>query len=171
MERSHSSSPQDIAWLVLVPRRFEFTQPLFHLGERVKFSQGQKGDRTWETGRILGLKFDEVADWIYWVQLDSETPLAACGVQEVTAKQSELQLVSDSCSIRSQMQTGQIWFYTAEAAAQLGISEVQLRKLGLSKRFRSGHHYRDISLPNSGLPRYQWHVARCAKTLESLKKR
>ncbi|MGG6269824.1 hypothetical protein ACQ4M3_40610 [Leptolyngbya sp. AN03gr2] len=92
-------------------------------------------------------------------------------MQEITAKQAELQLVSDSCSIRSQMQTGQTWFYTAEAAAQLGISEVQLRKLGLSKRFRSGYHYRDISLPDSGLPRYQWHVGRCAKTLESLKKR
>ncbi len=117
------------------------------------------------------MRFDEVEKWIYSIQLDAESPLIEYGIQEVTAKQAELRLVPDSCSVRNQVQVDQMWFLTAEAASRLGISEIQLRRLGLNGRFKDGYHYRDISLPGSELPRYQWHVERCAKALETSRKR
>ncbi|MBD1871229.1 DNA-binding protein [Cyanobacteria bacterium FACHB-471] len=58
------------------------------------------------------------------------------------------------------------WFFTEPAAFKLGISAEQLRKLRRKGLFKNGHHYRDISVPGSGLPRWQWHVERCVKALE-----
>ncbi|MBM0745161.1 hypothetical protein JOY44_27170 (plasmid) [Phormidium sp. CLA17] len=49
----------------------------------------------------------------------------------------------------------------------LGITNNQLRKLRLNGLFKQGFHYRDTSIPNSGLPRWQWHVERCTQALES----
>jgi hypothetical protein len=161
-----SLSLQDHAWLVTVPKRVEFSEPLFHFGERVKFRHGHGGNRSWETGRIIGLKFDELEQWVYSIQLDGDSPVIAFGVQQVVAKQSELQLVKDSCYIRDRLQAQQEWFLTKEAASKLGISGEQLRKLRLSGMFKSGYHYRDTSIPGSGRPHWQWHVERCSKALE-----
>jgi hypothetical protein len=55
---------------------------------------------------------------------------------------------------------------TQAAAATLGLSPAQLRKLRRKQLFKVGYHYRDTSVPGSGLPRWQWHVARCGKALE-----
>ena len=54
----------DLAWLIIVPKRVEFSQPSFHFGERVKFCQGQGKDRSWETGRIIGIKFSQQETWM-----------------------------------------------------------------------------------------------------------
>lgn len=156
----------DIAWFVAVPSRQEFTQPQFNFGERVKFCQEQGRKQNWETGCITGMKFDSQA-WTYSIVLDSDSSLVSCGVQELMAHETELQLVLDACAIRQQIQKDQAWFFTVEAAAKLGITAEQLRKLRLNGLFKQGHHYRDTSVPNSGLPRWQWHVDRCHKALET----
>jgi hypothetical protein len=155
------------AWFIAVPKRQEFTQPAFHFGERVKFCQGQGYDRVWETGRILGMQFVESEQWLYSISLDNEALLFPDGVQRVTAREDELKLVKDSNAIRDQLQPERQWLLTAEAALQLGITATQLRKLRLNGLFKSGHHCRDISVPNSGLPRWQWHVERCSKAIEA----
>ena len=157
---------KDYAWLVIVPKRAEFSEPLFHFGERVKFCQGQGSDRSWETGRIVGMKLTDFDQWVYSIALDKESSLQACGVQEITAKQSELKLVQDSCSLRNHLQFQQEWFHTKEAATTLGISAEQLRKLRLNGLFKSGYHYRDTSISGSARPHWQWHVERCSKALE-----
>jgi hypothetical protein len=159
------------AWIIAVPKRQEFTQPTFHFGERVKFCQGQGSDRTWETGRITGMHFVEGEQWLYSVLLDPTSALVSCGVQAVTARAIELKLVQDSSTIRAQLHPQQPWLLTAEAALHLNLTATQLRKLRLNGLFKSGHHYRDISVPNSGLPRWQWHVERCSKALEVSGKR
>lgn len=156
----------DLAWFVAVPSRRDFTQPQFNFGERVKFYQEQGKPRVWDTGCIVGMKFDS-EQWIYSIVLDGDSPLTACGVSELTAKESELQLVTDTYSIRKQIETEQTWFFTAEAAMQLGITPEQLRKLRVNGLFKQGYHYRDTSVPGSGLPRWQWHLERCGKALES----
>lgn len=156
----------DVAWLITVPKRNEFSEPAFHFGERVKVSPGKGNARSWDTGRIIGMKVSEQDKWIYNIKLDSDSPLYVCGVQELSAKQNELSLVKDSYSVRSQVQATREWFPTAEAAAMLGITNNQLRKLRLNGLFKNGFHYRDTSVPNSGLPRWQWHVERCGKALE-----
>lgn len=172
MRDSISYVPEhEYAWIIAVPKRQEFTQPAFHFGERVKFCQDQGHDRTWETGRITGMHFVEGEQWLYSVLLDQTSTLISCGVQAVTARAVELKLVQDSYAIRAQLQPSKQWLLTAEAALQLSLTATQLRKLRLNGLFKSGHHYRDISVPNSGLPRWQWHVERCSKALESSGKR
>jgi hypothetical protein len=167
MVSSRTATPHSaLAWFVAIPNRREFTQPQFNFGERVKFYQEQGGERTWETGCIIGMKFD-AEHWLYSIVLDSDSSLTACGVYELTAKEQELQLVHDSCAIRQQLQTEQAWVVTAEAAIKLGITPEQLRKLRINGLFKQGYHYRDTSVPGSGLPRWQWHVERCGKALES----
>ena len=161
----------EYAWMIAVPKRQEFTQPAFHFGERVKFCQGQGSDRTWETGRITGMHFAEEEQWLYSVLLDSTSAFVACGVQAVTARAAELKLVNDSYAIREQLQPQKQWLLTADAASQLNLTATQLRKLRLKGLFRSGYHYRDISVPDSGLPRWQWHIERCHKALETSGKR
>ena len=156
----------DLAWFVAIPNRKEFTQPQFNFGERVKFCQEPGRGQNWETGYVIGLKFDS-GQWVYSIVLDSDSPLTSCGVCELTAKEPELQLVYDSRAIRQQLQVEQAWAFTAETAAKLGITPEQLRKLRLNGLFKQGHHYRDTSIPGSGLPRWQWHVERCGKALEA----
>lgn len=163
-----SNCPQDYVWLIAVPKRVQFIEPLFHFDERVKFrsESGKKDLHCWETGRIIGMKFVGVeADWVYSVCIDVDSPLFELGVQEVSVKQSQLKLVKDSCSIRELLLGEQAWFPTAEAASRLSISPEQLRKLRLNGMFKSGHHYRDTSIPGSGRPCWQWHVERCSQAL------
>ena len=59
------------------------------------------------------------------------------------------------------------WVDSNTAAAELGIQPRQLRKLRKENFFRVGMHYRIISKPNAGKPRYVWHVDRCAAALET----
>ena len=154
---------QDYVWLIAVPKRTQFIEPLFHFDERVKFSSDR---HCWDTGRIIGMKFVEVeGDWVYSICIDLDSPLFELGVQEVSVKQSQLKLVLDSCSIRELLLGEQTWFPTAEAASRLSISPEQLRKLRLNGMFKSGHHYRDTSIPGSGRPCWQWHVERCTQAL------
>lgn len=162
----NSTMDHEHAWFVAVPKRQEFTQPSFHFGERVKFYQGQGHERTWETGRITGMQFVEGQQWTYNVILDNTSSLITCGVQALTAREDELKLVKDSYAIRDQLQPERPWLLTGKAALQLGITATQLRKLRLNGLFKSGHHYRDISIPGSGLSRWQWHVGRCAQALQ-----
>lgn len=156
----------DAAWLITVPKRSEFSEPAFHFGERVKFCPSKGGSCSWETGKVIGMKVSGQDKWIYQIELDDDSALYACGVRELSAKQHELSLVKDSCSVRNQVQTTREWFLTAEASALLGITSNQLRKLRLNGMFKNGYHYRDTSIPNSGLPRWQWHLERCSQALE-----
>ncbi|WP_242024436.1 hypothetical protein [Trichocoleus sp. FACHB-591] len=157
---------QDHAWLIAIPKRDEFTQPQFHFGERVKWS-GEDTQGVWsrKTGRIIGLKFTHNFQWYYSIQFDAEfLPLEAIA-EEVWIAESELKLVPDSASIRQQLKPESEWLMTQAAAQVLGISAEQLRKLRRRHLFRVGYHYRDTSVPGSGLPRWQWHVERCSKAL------
>ncbi|MBD2743685.1 helix-turn-helix domain-containing protein [Coleofasciculus sp. FACHB-1120] len=57
------------------------------------------------------------------------------------------------------------WLDTAAAAAVLGISARQLRKLRKEGLFKLGKHYRIPSAPGASRPTYQWHCDRIAEVL------
>lgn len=162
------SSEQDYAWLIVVPKRQEFTQPKFHFGERVKWCTEAKSS-SWgcQTGRIIGIHFIASHGWTYLINLDQEgqAPDTASGEQSIA--EPFLQLVQDSASLRRQLKPAADWLLTNQAAARLGLSPEQLRKLRRKGLFKPGHHCRDSSVPGSGLPRWQWHVERCSQALES----
>lgn len=168
---TNSTKENEYAWFIAIPKRQEFIQPFFHFGERVKFCQGKGTDLDWETGRISGMQFTEEQQWLYNIALDNTSSLLPYGIQEVVAREADLKLVKDSYAIREQLQPERPWLLTAEAALNLGITATQLRKLRLNGLFKRGYHYRDISVPNSGLPRWQWHVERCSKAIEGSSKK
>lgn len=153
---------QDYAWLIAIPKRQEFTAPPFHFGERVKWQEtGATGERSFHSGRILGLSFSLDDAWQCQVCRD-EVAEDRC----TTLAASRLKLVQDSASIRQQLAARRsAWKMTAKAAAELGITADQLRKLRRRGLFKQGHHFRDTSVPGSGKPRWQWHLERCAKAL------
>ena len=160
---THNSDP---AWFVGVPKCQEFTQPQFHFGERVKWSYEEDGHRIYRTGRILGMKFTPAQQWQYEIHLDVESSRSSEGEREVTIPETALTLISDSASIRLQLQPEPDWRLTRVAAQKLGVSSEQLRKLRRRGLFKSGYHYRDISVPGSGKSRWQWHLTRCSQALE-----
>lgn len=157
---------QEQFWWVSIPQCSEFSEPRFHFGERVKFQYGKKSDRVWESGWVVGMKYDEQALWIYLIVLDENSSLTKYGIQEVNAKENELMLFKDLRHRREQRQNDLQWFDTGISALKLGVSAEQLRKLRRKGMFKSGYHYRDISIPGSGKPRWQWHIERCTKALE-----
>jgi hypothetical protein len=59
------------------------------------------------------------------------------------------------------------WYFTNEAAIALDLPAKKLRELNRSGLFKMGYHVRDVTPPNSKLPRYQFHVERCSKQLET----
>jgi len=117
------SSEQDYAWLIVVPKRQEFTQPKFHFGERVKWCTEAKSS-SWgcQTGRIIGVHFIASHGWTYLINLDQEgkAPDAASGEQSIAEQ--FLQLVKDSASLRRQLKPAADWLLTNQAAARLGLS-------------------------------------------------
>lgn len=155
----------DYAWFIAVPKYQEFTQPEFYFGERVKGVkkkiQGTQFDRT---GRIIGMKFTTEQVWHYYLQLDpsDQSPEIA---QAAIVSAKEITLVKDSDSVRTHFKPASDWVTTQQAAQQLGVSPEQLRKLRRRGLFKVGYHYRDTSVPGSGLSRWQWHVERCGKAL------
>ena len=56
------------------------------------------------------------------------------------------------------------WVDTNFAAAKLGITPRQLRKLRSGMKL--GCHYRIISPRNAARPTYQWNMAKCSEYLE-----
>jgi len=159
---THDSGP---AWFVGVPKCQEFTQPQFHFSERVKWNHEANDHRFYRTGRILGMKFAQTQQWQYEVYLDVESSLTSEGEREVTITEAALTLIPDSASIRLQLQPEPDWRQTRVAAQKLGVSSEQLRKLRRKGLFKSGYHYRDISVPGSGKSRWQWHLTRCSQAL------
>lgn len=113
------------------------------------------------------MEFAQPESWVYFIELDEDSSLLACGIEEVTAKELELRLIRDSASLRERVQLNQQWFHTPQASVMLRVSEEQLRELRRNGRFRSSYHYRDASIPGSGRPYWQWHVDRCSKELEA----
>ena len=156
----------DLAWFIGVPKCQEFTQPQFHFGERVKWTHEADGHRFYRTGRIFGMTFTPAQQWQYEIHLDVESSLSSQEEGEVTIPETALKLVPDSQSIRPQLRPEPDWRLTQDAAQTLGVSAEQLRKLRRKGLFKSGYHYRDISVPGSGKSRWQWHVIRCGKALE-----
>ncbi|MCY7276624.1 MAG: hypothetical protein LH702_23540, partial [Phormidesmis sp. CAN_BIN44] len=110
--------------------------------------------------------FTPAQQWQYEIHLDVESSLPSQEDGEVTIPETDLKLVPDSQSIRPQLRTEPDWRLTQEEAQALGVSAEQLRKLRRRGLFKSGYHYRDISVPGSGKSRWQWHVVRCGKALE-----
>lgn len=155
----------EYAWLIAVPKRQEFTQPQFHFGERVKWSR-KETQGTWlcRTGRIIGMQFTAEQVWNYQLQLDSDS-MSGDMEQTVCVDAEEIKLVNDSASVRTHLNPASDWVTTQQAAQELGVSPEQLRKLRRRGLFKVGYHYRDTSVPGSGLPRWQWHVERCGKAL------
>lgn len=151
---------QATAWLVAVPKRQEFTKPAFHFGERVKWRGYQQAPLPYRTGRIIGMRFVVDVGWHYTLEIDDDR--AQTVVDQI---EPALTLVQDDASVRPQLESQSVWLMTADAAAELGISAEQLRKLRRRGLFKVGYHYRDTSVPGSGLPRWQWHRDRCAKAL------
>lgn len=168
MTRSSSLTiDDDYAWLIAVPKRQEFTQPTFHVGERVKWS-GESTQGHWcrQTGRIMGLTFTTDQCWRYDIQIDTAALDSDTACQRVCLPGEDLKLIQDSASVRKQLKPASVWMTTQAAADTLGLSQTQLRKLRRKRMFKSGYHYRDTSVPGSGLPRWQWHVERCGQALE-----
>lgn len=165
MNKNNSVVPEaDHAWFLAVPKRQEFTMPAFHLGERVKWRVAGEGrSPRYQSGRVMGLVFRASQEWHYIICVDvPETDAEAWQEHPATV----LTLVPDTASIRSQIDLHQSpWQMSEAAAAALGISAAQLRKLRRQGMFKAGHHYRDTSVPGSGKPRWQWHVGRCEKAL------
>ncbi|MEM6839898.1 MAG: hypothetical protein AAF609_24060 [Cyanobacteria bacterium P01_C01_bin.120] len=159
MNKPSSSLAEDKAWTVLVPKLAEFNEPQFHFGERVKWKEDPENSSHYTSGRIFGLYFDAPETWRYTIcPDDSDVPLS------LTADIS-LKLVEDSNSLRDQLRPQLEWQMTAAAAASLGISAQQLRKLHHTGLFKAGHHCRDTSKPGSSKSRWQWHIKRCEKAL------
>lgn len=156
----------DLAWFIGVPKCQEFTQPQFHFGERVKWPYEEDGHRSYRTGRIFGMTFTSAQQWRYEIHLDLESSLPVQEEGEMTIPETALKLVPDSQSIRPQLRPEPDWRLTQGSAQTLGVSAEQLRKLRRKGLFKSGYHYRDISVPGSGKSRWQWHVIRCGKALE-----
>ncbi|WP_242028549.1 hypothetical protein [Pseudanabaena sp. FACHB-2040] len=154
---------QDQAWFIAVPKRQEFSEPSFHFGERVKWSQrDEAGQRLYCSGRIVGMSFQDDEHWHYTICLDTSPKTDS----ELTIQRDDgLKLVKDSTCIRDHLAPATHWQMTEAAATLLGISAEQLRHLRRSGLFKAGHHYRDTSIPGSGKPRWQWHVERCAQAL------
>ena len=156
----------DLAWFIGVPKCQEFTQPQFYFGERVKWPYEENGHRIYRTGRIFGITFTPAQQWQYEIHLDLESSLPFQEEGDVTIPETALKLIPDSQSIRPQLRPEPDWRLTQGAAQTLGVSAEQLRKLRRRGLFKSGYHYRDISVPGSGKSRWQWHVIRCGKALE-----
>lgn len=74
-------------------------------------------------------------------------------------------LIKDSTSLRRQLKGESEWLSTQQAANRLGISTEQLRKFRRRGWLKAGQHCRDISMPGSALPRWQWHLERCSQLL------
>lgn len=154
---------QENAWFVLVPKRQEFPEPIFHFGERVKWiKKSETGQRSYQSGHILGMSCQDGETWHYAIYLDD---ISEADPVLTSLRADELKLVKDSRSIRNQLAPTSLWQMTEPAAAYLGVSAEQLRKLRRNGLFRAGFHYRDTSIPGSGKPRWQWHVERCAQAL------
>ncbi|MBM0745570.1 hypothetical protein JOY44_29560 (plasmid) [Phormidium sp. CLA17] len=156
----------DLVWFIGVPKCQEFTQPQFYFGERVKWPYKEDGHRIYRTGRIFGMTFTSAQQWQYEIHLDLESSLPVQEDGDVTIPETALKLVPDSQSIRPQLRPEPDWRLTQVAAQTLGVSAEQLRKLRRRGLFKSGYHYRDISVPGSGKSRWQWHAIRCGKALE-----
>ena len=164
---SRSLSPgqrQNHVWLVAVPKRQAFTQPQFHFGERVQWQIANRLPN-WQVGQIVGMEFTETA-WQYFIEVDRNSLSTAELPSKHYVAEQHLRLVKCAGSARERLQGEPEWFLTEPAAFKLGVSAEQLRKLRRKGLFKNGHHYRDISVPGSGLPRWQWHVERCGKALE-----
>jgi len=167
VQKHQLTQDQDYAWLLGIPKRQEFTQPKFHFGERVKWgTEATSGTWNWQTGRIIGLSFTANRLWTYLIDLDQNGQAADTESNEQSLEEQSLQLVKDSASLRNQLKPESEWLLTQQAAERLGLSATQLRKLRRKGLFKAGHHYRDTSVPGSGLPRWQWHLERCGKALE-----
>ncbi|MBD1847470.1 DNA-binding protein [Cyanobacteria bacterium FACHB-63] len=59
------------------------------------------------------------------------------------------------------------WYFTNEAAIALDLPAEKLRELNRSGMFKVGYHVRIVSPNGAKLPRYQFHVERCSKQLET----
>lgn len=162
------SKEQDYAWLVAIPRRQEFTEPKFHFGERVKWC-GEDSNSIWccQTGRIMGMQFSPSPGWQYGVVWDSDGIQSTTGSDATYFAEFHLTLIKDSASVRQHLKGETEWLNTQQAADCLGISAEQLRKLRRRGWLKVGHHCRDTSVPGSGLSRWQWHVGRCSKALDT----
>ena len=156
----------DVAWLIAVPKRAEFSQPDFHFGERCQWFSTSERDRHDFTGRITGMWFSRTYGWEYLMNLDRPLRSQGCLEEEAVVNQSNLTLILDRYSIRNQLKPTSEWLFTSEAAQSLGISPDHLRHLRLKGLFKSGYHCRDTSLPGSARPCWQWHVERCHEALE-----
>ncbi|MEP0917014.1 hypothetical protein NC981_09295 [Leptolyngbya sp. DQ-M1] len=63
--------------------------------------------------------------------------------------------------------SGKTWYFTNEAAIALDLTANKLRHLNRSGLFKMGYHVRIASPNGVKIPRYQFHVERCSKQLET----
>jgi hypothetical protein len=152
-KKAQCENKQACAWMIAVPMRAEFIQPLFHFGERVKWLITAETRRFWLSGRIMGLWFSkEMEGWQYVIQMDKIKPPPGTELDETAiVEEIELQLVNDADAIRHSLTPPSDWQTTDLAAQALGLSPDQLRKLRLKGCLREGYHVRDASLPNKWL--------------------
>ena len=171
-KKVQSDNKQACAWMIAIPMRAEFTQPMFHFGERVKWLLTHNASRFWLSGRVMGLWFSQGSEsWEYLIKLDPTRSLSGIELDETAiVEEIELKLVNDSHAIRNSLMPVSDWQTTDLAAQSLGLSPDQLRNLRLRGFFRDGYHVRDSSMPNSRRPYWQWHIQRCEETLEASKK-
>ena len=168
MSRTKTSPhPLDRVWLVVVPQP-DFTEPQFHFGERVQWA-GENDQRVWQrqTGCIIGMTFIRSHGWEYHIQPDLNPVASNPSVPAtlVSLPVHDLTRIEAATSIQSYLQPPSAWWPTAQAAQVLGLSAEQLRKLRRKGLFKVGTHCRDMTIPGSGLPRWQWQVERCQQAL------
>ncbi|HEY9659762.1 MAG TPA: hypothetical protein V6C65_15000 [Allocoleopsis sp.] len=165
--RSVLPDKTDSVWYITVPKQQEFTEPKFHFGEQVQWRREAIGcSRTSLTGRIIGMQFIAHAQsWQYQIVRNEFGPQPGDASEFTEVVEENLIEGQNSVSMHQRIHPVSDWLSTDQAAAQLGISAEQLRKLRRRGLFKVGHHCRDTSVPGSGLPRWQWHLARCEKAL------
>jgi hypothetical protein len=171
-KKAQSENQQACAWMIAIPMRAEFTQPLFHFGERVKWFVDHNASQFWLSGRITGMLFVQPDErWEYLIRIDPIEPPAGIELDETALlEEMELKLVNDADAIRNALLPITDWQTTDLAARSLGLSPDQLRNLRLKGFFNDGYHVRDTSVPNSRRPYWQWHIQRCEAALEASKK-
>ena len=96
---------QACAWMIAIPMRAEFTQPMFHLGERVKWLITFDTSCFWPTGRNMGLWVSKAMEgWEYLIQLDKiESPPGIELDETAIVEEIELKLVHDAHAIRNSL--------------------------------------------------------------------
>ncbi|QLE47803.1 hypothetical protein FD724_07145 [Nostoc sp. C057] len=72
------------------------------------------------------------------------------------------QTLAEMLGVNTTAQSQKRWHDTEQAFSPLGLNSAeQLREMVRNGLLRIGHEVRDVSSPDSQIPRYQFHIEKC----------